>query len=120
MAQTSVRTKTDTMTLPCRLSELEVRQRAKEAAREENEIRAAEKDKKKAMSEYKARIETHQGELARLSEMVRSEVEYRDVQVEIELDYTLGMVRVTRTDTGEVIEPGRPMTRDEKQMRLEV
>lgn len=113
------RTVREARSLPHRLSTEEKLVRAQQlsaAVRENYDIEA---EKKCANAEFKERLEEVGSRISKLSRVVADGVEYRETEVEVFFDYDLGMVRFTRTDTGEVIE-SRGMTPSERQTRMEI
>jgi hypothetical protein len=111
--------RTEYMRCPVKLTQSEINARAMSAARAcsdrdrlEADDKAAEEAAKAAKGERKAQIEIAAREAARLAEIVRSGVEFRDVEVTWEL-YGDEMV-AHRRDTGEIAER-RPATEKDRQ-----
>ncbi|MDX1934774.1 MAG: hypothetical protein SFU56_19425 [Capsulimonadales bacterium] len=108
-----------TQNLPCKLTEDEVARAARESAQAVKERLNVEGEKKEANAEFKQRLEFYSNVVNKKSDMVRTGIEWRDVEVEYRFNYELGTVRVIRTDTGECIED-RPMSPNERQMKMRV
>jgi len=103
------------MKLPVRLSEMEIHERAQEAAELMHALddeKDAEADRRKA---WKADIETRERRLRELSTAVRTRFENRPVEVEEIPSAGRGIIEVLRRDTHEVVY-SRPMTDAEKRM----
>lgn len=79
------------------------------------ELEAAQKA---AAETHKRKITLAKTEIAKLSHIVASGIEWRDIDCEVLMNFERGEVTTTRCDTGAVIEVRR-MTMDEQQMELE-
>lgn len=103
------------MKLPVRLSNMEIQERAQEAAElmlEVDEAKDLEAERRKT---WKADIETRERKLRELSTAVRTRSELRPVEVEEIPSAGRGIIEVMRRDTHEVVY-SRPMTDAEKRM----
>jgi hypothetical protein len=107
----------ETRTLPCRLTDSELLARGHEYSLKGHALGVKEAEKKAAMKRFAEEIEQIKLEGARLGDMVRTKTEHREIEVEVYIDHSLGMARVSRLDTGETVET-RPLTASERQMRL--
>jgi hypothetical protein len=110
-------TTTITMRLPVKLTHDEVHRYGKENARLNQQLEATLREKKAAMDGFKERESKIKEEANRLTSAIVSEQEDRDVDCTRVLDWDLGFVRVTRKDTGDVIED-RALTQREKQTKM--
>jgi hypothetical protein len=119
--QTASKTVTRKITkaLACKLTEPEVLQYGRDMAQAyaERERLTGELDAIKG--EYKGKIAEQDAAIGKLQARVHSGMESRDVECVEEKNWTAATVRVTRTDTHEVIE-SRPMREDEKQVELSI
>lgn len=79
----------------------------------------AEERRKAMTAQLKAESEQHRAEAARLGVVLSNGYEYRDIRCEVERDMEKGRMKVTRLDTGEVIED-RALRGDERQGELAV
>ncbi len=114
-----VRIEKITRNLPCRLTDVELKDFGRRLAVKCEDIAAEESRQKDQKSEMKARLDGMESERATLAIVVRRQEEQRDVECEETFDYELGKVTVTRTDTGEEIRV-RPMSNEERQQPLPV
>lgn len=114
----SIATKKDRRYLTCHLTHEEVSRASDELARHLDEKEAIESELTAIKSQFKAKIEQADANIGVKKRLVRDKKEMRPVDVEVVSDYTDCTVKVTRTDTGEIIED-RKMTGDEKQLRIE-
>ena len=103
-----------TKVLPCKLSDEELGEKAKEIADVYTEIDALEDEKKVRASEYTEKINERSRAMAELIEQVKTRSAPRPVECITRANDRLGEVDEVRTDTGEVIET-RPMGEDERQ-----
>jgi hypothetical protein len=103
-----------TRKLPVQLTDDELQQRSQALVGNIKQTDALKEEKKTATSEFKARIGACNDVTKRLTEIISSGKEERDVECEMTKDYKGGTVTVVRLDTGEVVET-RPMTADERQ-----
>lgn len=72
---------------------------------------------KSVSTQIKSEISTIDGQMASLSEKIRSGYEYQNIECDVTMDYERGRVIVTRLDTGEIVED-RAMSADERQKSL--
>ena len=106
-----------TKKLPVMLTEDEMRERG-EALAESVETTAALTEEKKANdAEINGKIKTSKEITRKLSRIIASKTEDREVECEITKDFERGVVTLHRCDTGEVVET-RPMTPDERQEQM--
>lgn len=108
-----------TQLLPVKLTETEIKERGRKLAHLYEEIEIAEIGKAAAARASKDRIETLQAEAGAIARVIRSGQEDREVQVQEEKDYSEGVCRMKRLDTGEVVET-RAMTPQELQRPLPI
>lgn len=104
--------------LPVRLTQDELNQRAKRLTEAVQEIDENDAWKKACMREHKDKDETLQGEVRRLSRIVNSGEEYRQVECEEVPNWKKGTMETYRMDTGECVD-FRPMSTAEKQAQFE-
>lgn len=81
----------------------------------DGEIEQAEGEKKLIVSQWGAKIKTMQADVKRLTRLLRDKAEWRDVECEVK--YEDGYVLHISLETGECLDK-RPMTNEERQMRL--
>lgn len=112
-----IKTKTITKRLPCTLTEKERLQFADEMANAAQEVESIELTRKSQMDQINSELKQAKARAQLLTGIVASKTEYRDVAVEVKLDYDKGKVIKTRTDTGELISE-RFMTDEEKQTSM--
>lgn len=112
-----IQTRKETRQLACKLTEPEVTQYGRDLAAKHAENNGITADLTKMKTEFKGKLETVAASIGLLSGRIQSGVEYRDVACEETRNWTLGLVTVIRTDTGEEI-TRRPMREDEKQMEI--
>lgn len=105
--------------LPCRLSDEEKRLRGRELASEVKKKLDLEDEKKEAMAEFKERKEEIDGRIVKLTEVVNSGSEPRQVECEERPDYASKLVEVWRLDYHEVAFT-RPMEPHELQAELKL
>jgi hypothetical protein len=101
------------------LTREELLQAGEGMAQAQKEVAVLESELDSVKKQYGAKVMEAEVRRDRAANLIRDKFEFRDVEIETRLDYTSGMVRVARVDTGEVIE-ARKMTEDEKQMEMEV
>ena len=111
-------TKTTIMRLPVTLSKDEIDAFGRQNAREVENLLHATNEKKKSAAHHKDIIERLQAEVERLTAIVNTGQDERDVECEIEYDFRQNMAHITRNDTGEFVE-SRAMTYDERQLKME-
>lgn len=102
----------ETRSLPCALSELEVAERAHKLAKAALDLVALDVRKKVAAAAFKEEHELLNSNAKQLAREVHTRQEMRDVEVEYRHDDIRLHVDTIRCDTGEVIS-SRPMTADE-------
>jgi hypothetical protein len=104
-------------TLPCSLTPEQSHKAAQAAAGKLLERERLETELKNLMREKRAQIAECQKEFIRLVVASGQAIEERPVECEQKTNYKLGVVEVTRLDTGEIIE-ARALRADEKQLEL--
>jgi hypothetical protein len=104
-------------TLPCKLSPEQSHQAAQAAAAKLLERERLETELKNLIREKRAEIANCQKEFIRLVVASGQAIEERSVECEQKTNYKLGVVEVTRLDTGEIVE-ARELRADEKQLEL--
>lgn len=106
--------------LKCDFSDAEIAEAAKELARANQRRSSIEQQKKEVDSQLKAEIEAQNTSINRLSGLIATGSEYRNVDCRIELDAPeKGRKRVVRLDTNEEVRVVA-MTDEDKQMSLEL
>lgn len=108
--------KSETRSLPCKLTDIELRQRADELALTIQEVNSEEDRQKNLKDQMKAKMSELQSRSTRLALVVSRREEYRDVEVTIEMREDGNMME-TRRDTAEVL-CIRPPRDFERQPRL--
>lgn len=103
-----------TKTLPCQLTEEEIRLRGLRLATLRSEIGDIEIEKKAANQEFKERIESREKQCGTLVKQITSGQEYREVIVKDVEDFDKQQVCTIRVDTGDTVEV-RAMTPHELQ-----
>ena len=103
--------------LPVPLTEKEIAERAKRAAAFRAMVAEYEASKKSAADHWKAKIELAENERDGLLDAIAMGTEERPVECLESREYRLGVVRVVRVDTGEVISD-RAMSFAERQGTL--
>lgn len=103
--------------LPCQLSDAERLDFADELAEATQQVDTISTTRKSQMQQINSELRQAEARRDKLSGIVGSKTEYRDITVEVKHDYDRGFVIKTRTDTGEVILERR-MTDDERQVPL--
>lgn len=106
-----------TKSLSVKLTDDEVLKYGRELARAHSDRARIEASLDSIKAEYKGKITEQEGIIEKLSPVIHSGTESRDVKCEELKDWVTGTVKVTRLDTMEVIED-RPMREDEKQVQL--
>lgn len=109
----------ETMLLPVRLTDTEQRERGAAMASLVEERERILGQAKLAATEAKGRAEAAYEEIGRLARIVRTGVEYRDVETREEQVIDARRVDVYRVDTGEVV-GSRPMSAQEVEDALQV
>lgn len=103
--------------LPVKLNDKERLQFADDMAEANQQVDNAKANKKSVIQSLNYEIEIAETRRERLSGIVSSKTEYRDVTVEEKWDYDEDRYSRTRTDTGEVVFERR-LTDNEKQTEL--
>ena len=103
--------------LKCVLTEKEKIERGQQMARELELCDAAEAEKKEVTDNLSKEIKKHYGAASSIGQVIRQGFEYRPVECEEERDFTNGVVRIIRLDTG-AVEEEREMTPEERQASL--
>jgi hypothetical protein len=93
----------DTMELPVRLTNGEKLQRGNLAAELAHESHVLEEKRKLQNAALKAQIDALQEQMADLFDQLRTGEQVREVEVEQKKDFELGVERIIRLDTGEVV-----------------
>jgi hypothetical protein len=106
-----------TKALPVHLTDAEVLQYGRDAARAVADRERIEAEFDGVKADYKSKIAEQSAIVGKLSPRIHSGIETRDVACEEVKNWTKGTVTVTRLDTGEVVE-SRPMREDEKQIEI--
>lgn len=97
-------------------TDTEIADAARDLATANRKRSSLEQRKKEVDSAIKAEIEAENSIIGRLSNLIATGYEYRDIEVRIELDTPeAGKKRIVRMDTGEEVAV-KPMTESEKQM----
>lgn len=109
--------KKDTERLGCRLTDEERLEFSDMMADAQQALEAAEANKKSLVKQLNAEIEQAKARRDKLTNIVASRTEYREINIEIHFNYDTGKVSKIRTDTGELYQE-RPMTEKEKQRSL--
>lgn len=107
-----------TKELPCRLTQDELLQAAKDAQEAHRRIVEIEDRKRAITAQLKGEAEEQAGIMSQAFAKISSECEYRPVECEEHIDYDLVTMAVVRTDTGEVVS-SRPLTVAERQTEIE-
>jgi len=89
----------------------------KEIARARQELAAVNDELDEVKSQFKSKIESCEKEQNRFMVLLNNGYEYRQVECEVVNDYKAGTVRVTRMDTGELVEE-RAMNDIDRQREL--
>ena len=99
-----VTTKQAVRTLPCKLSDDEIRLRGIDLAHANTEFAETKEAQKEAAKNFRDALDRINDRIHELKNAVSNGVEIRDVDVEFKIDAYLGGVTITRLDTGEVVE----------------
>lgn len=105
--------------LEVKLTEEEIKKEAKELADAINKQREAEDRLDSIKAQIKGEVTELEGKIKKCATLVNQGKEHRPVPVETIFDYEKDSRTDTRLDTGEVIS-SRALTKDEKQMELQV
>lgn len=101
-------------------TDLEIADAARDLARANRTRASLEQRKKEVDSAIKAEIECENSIIARLSNLIATGSEYRDIEVRIELDTPeTGKKRIVRLDTGEEVAV-KNMTDQDRQMVIDL
>lgn len=104
-------------TLPVKLTVPELVERGYMLADEQTKKRSIESAKKSANEDFKAKLETAEEEIARLTRIVHQKAEERPVKCREKRDYKRSVIEVIRLDTGEIVD-SRVMTEAERQREI--
>lgn len=104
--------------LKCILTEEELREVGRRMARSVQEKKEAEDALKNVKKQYEQVITGADAQINLCASKIQSGYEFREVECEVLRNYESGIIFVVRCDTGEQ-ESSRPMTKEERQMRLE-
>ena len=107
-----------TKPLPCKLTEAEITKYGRDIARANANHESLVNEAKSVAKEYAGKIAEQNAIISTLWPRVHSGIETRPVECEVEMNWTHLTVKIRRMDTGELIEPCRPMKEEEKQMVL--
>ena len=110
-------TKTVTRSAKVPFTDMEKLEMAGKIGRETQLLAEARERKKEVTSQLTADVEAHRTEVDRIGTMLANGYEYRPVECAETRDFTAARIRVTRMDTGEILED-RPMTAAERQREL--
>lgn len=105
------------MRLACPLTDYEFTVRAKALAQTEEDLRIEEESQEAVKAGLKEALADIRKRRTMLAGIVSRGEEFRDVECEEVLDYTMGTVTRVRTDTGTLLVT-RPMTDEERQRKL--
>lgn len=106
-----------TMQLPVKLTDEELQIRSRELAEKLTEIEAVDEDRASAMAAFKARKDKLVLDSRRLTRIVRTGQEEREVHVTETKNWERGTIETIRLDTGALVST-RPMTESERQEAL--
>ena len=99
-------------------SESELREHAKDLARENTVASEAEEQKKAVVAQFTEKVASAKTKISMLSRYINNGYDHRSVECETTLDMPeKGIARVVRLDTGEVVRE-RAMTPSELQIKL--
>ena len=118
MAKNKVVTKQQTEYLKCELTKDEVAAAANNLAKLLDDYQALEAQLTSIKAEFKAKLEKCDADVRIKQRLVRDKYEHRYVECDVEYNYSTGTVKITRKDTGEIVEE-RAMTLGEKQMTID-
>ena len=108
---------TVTRSLPCKLTEKERLEFADELAGAVQQVTTARDRKKALVQQLNAEVQEKEARREKIANIVASGNEYREIDVEIHHNKKTNTVMEVRTDDGSVVTE-RPMTEDEKQLKL--
>lgn len=89
--------------LSCQLTDAEWKERATSLAEAHNKTESVKARKKSVMAEINAELKSVEGRETKLSNIVSSGYEQRDVTVQKKYDYEAGLIIKTRLDTNEEV-----------------
>lgn len=115
--QKNVRVRQITKILPVQLTDKEMQTAGSEQAEALHELADTEGEAKRAADDYKGRMKEKKAVIIRLMDLIRAGKEHREVKCEEERDFTDGVMKITRKDTGEIVE-ARALRADERQLQL--
>jgi hypothetical protein len=99
------------------LRDSEILESAGKIGRQTQLLAEARERKKEVTAQLNADVEVHRTEVDRLGTLLANGYEYRPVECVESRDFESATIRITRTDTGEIVED-RPMTPAERQREL--
>lgn len=109
-----------TQMLKCDLTDTEIADTARDLARANAQKTSIETAKKEVDSQLKADIAAQDSIIGRLSALINTGHEYRNIDCRVELDTPeSGRKRVVRLDTGEIVSE-KPMTDADRQMVIDL
>ena len=100
------------------LTEEEVAVAANDLAKLLDDAQALEDGLASVKADFKAKIEKCEADIRIKQRLVRDKCEYRNIECDIEYNYTTLTVKIIRKDNGDVVEE-RKMTMGEKQMTMD-
>jgi hypothetical protein len=106
--------------LPCRLTREELLDNSRRLADNLRRIDSVEDQLTAYKQQAKSEIEKLSAEVRHSTHLISTGQEWREVETEIVLDYVRGVKDICRTDTGEMIVTGEPLSAEEKQMELSI
>lgn len=92
------------MSLPHTLTPDEIEDRAREIAGLHQEMARVDAERKAAAGVFRVKLKELDARMTELAVVLESGVEHRDVEVFVERDRAEKLLRIRRTDTGEVVE----------------
>jgi len=104
-----------TMTLPCKLTQSEFTERARELAKTTADIAEEEARGDSLRTQLKASLAELESKRTRLSSVVSRGEEFREVKVTVVSDYDAGEIYTIRADTNETFDK-RTMRAEERQV----
>ena len=103
----------------CDLTEAERSEATKELSRAIDAKDRADQEKAAVAADMKSRIERAIADIGRWNRTVRDGYEMRNVDCQVVYDFTEGVVRTVRTDSGEELE-SRKMRQEERQRQADI
>ena len=113
-----ISTKQQTEFLRCNLTEREIAVAADDLAKFLDDGSALETQLISVKADFKAKLERCEADIKIKQRLVRDKCEYRDIECDVEYNYSTLTVKITRKDTKEIVED-RKMTLGEKQMTMD-